>query len=739
MRKKRRLKWQVYLIIFVISIFLLPVTFSKFTTTFNNNINLSITKPTYTVKFDGNGGTGDMSDISCKYGFAQTLPSNTFVNGDKIFLGWNTEQNGSGEYYRDNEEIMYLSSTNGGEITLYAQWLDNSYLDNTTKLKDYNCTESVEKFTAPSDGYYLLEAWGAQGGSVPVNINGSKILEAIEGGKGGYSYGIVYLNKDDEIYVVAGCEGKTLINSVKGVTLAGGYNGGGIAYSNNEHNYQGSGGGATHFAINQNLGVLENYVDDQNDVLLVAGGGGGSYSSSDIYYYSTGGSGGGLLGGIAVVYYKTGSGYRTSLIVNNNYEYYQGLEIPGGGQTQQINTSMYIFGTFGKGTDAEVGITGSDAGAGGGWYGGAKLNYKYGGGGMAGSGGSGHINTTKLITGQTLAGNIIIPTHDGNDMMIGNTGDGYAKISYIKPHYTVKFNANGGTGTMSDMDYAYDETKKLISSTFTRNGCTFKKWNTESDGSGTDYTDEQSISKLSSTYDDIINLYAQWECNIYFQLPPDWDGSNVYIHLFNSSSNNGWPGYSATLSEATKNIYNYKLSQSDISNYDNVIFSNANSSTRQSIDLSLNSTNFGQIFVPELYSGSGTRVFFSGSSDWVPYIYLWNNSTGDNNHAWAGELMSSKISGSGYCEVVDTSLYDRMIFNNGSGGVGNQTDNLNIPAHQDLTYKLARNGGNTSHTVSRFYYDGSWHDYTTWIDSGYDTWHATHYASFVAAQSALKY
>ena len=321
--------------------------------------------------------------------------------------------------------------------------------------------------------------------------------------------------------------------------------------------------------------------------------------------------------------------------------------------------------------------------------------------------------------------------------MTGNSGDGYAKISYIKPHYTVKFNANGGTGTMSDLDYAYDETKALTSNTFTRNACTFVKWNTETDGTGTDYSNGQPISGLSSTYDDEINLYAQWECDIYFQLPPDWSGS-VYTHLFTSGASNGWPGGSTTLIDSTKNIYNYKLSQSDMLNYDNVIFSNGDPSTRQSIDLSLNSSNYGQIFVPELYSGSGIRVFFSGSSSWTPYLYSWNNSTGVNNHSWPGVLMSGKISGAGYSEIVQ-STYDRMIFNNGSGGLGNQTDNINVPIYQDLTYKLARNGNNNSHTVSRFYYNGSWHDYSTWLSSGYTNWYNSDYTNFVAAQTALGY
>ena len=161
MKQNEMIKIYILSTLFAISIFLLPFTLSKYTTSYSNNkIVLSVTKPNYTIKFDSNGGIGSMEDISCKYDDAQVLPLNTFTNGDKIFLGWNTEQNGTGKYYGDNQEVSNLIGTDNGIVTLYAQWLDDSYLDDAIELDNYTCTESVETFTAPNDGYYLLEAWG---------------------------------------------------------------------------------------------------------------------------------------------------------------------------------------------------------------------------------------------------------------------------------------------------------------------------------------------------------------------------------------------------------------------------------------------------------------------------------------------------------------------------------------------------------------------------------------------------
>ena len=87
----------------------------------------------------------------------------------------------------------------------------------------------------------------------------------------------------------------------------------------------------------------------------------------------------------------------------------------------------------------------------------------------------------------------------------------YAKWTVNK--YSVAFNGNGSTsGKMSKMSgIAYDANKTLTGNAFKRTGYNFIGWNTAKDGSGTAYTNKQTITKLSETNGATINLYAQWE------------------------------------------------------------------------------------------------------------------------------------------------------------------------------------------------------------------------------------
>ncbi len=81
--------------------------------------------------------------------------------------------------------------------------------------------------------------------------------------------------------------------------------------------------------------------------------------------------------------------------------------------------------------------------------------------------------------------------------------------------YTVAYNANGGTGSMSNSSHTYDVAKNLTANRFTKTGYTFSGWNTAADGSGMAYTDGQSVINLTVTSGATVTLYAQWTINQY--------------------------------------------------------------------------------------------------------------------------------------------------------------------------------------------------------------------------------
>lgn len=57
--------------------------------------------------------------------------------------------------------------------------------------------------------------------------------------------------------------------------------------------------------------------------------------------------------------------------------------------------------------------------------------------------------------------------------------------------YTVKFNANGGTGTMANQSFTYGTSKALTANAFTRTGYVFQGWATSASG-GKVYNDKRS-------------------------------------------------------------------------------------------------------------------------------------------------------------------------------------------------------------------------------------------------------
>ena len=81
--------------------------------------------------------------------------------------------------------------------------------------------------------------------------------------------------------------------------------------------------------------------------------------------------------------------------------------------------------------------------------------------------------------------------------------------------YTVHFNANGGTGSMSDMTFTYGTAQNLSANAFARTGYTFAGWATEEGATEDKYANGASVSNLTEVNGGTVTLYAVWTANTY--------------------------------------------------------------------------------------------------------------------------------------------------------------------------------------------------------------------------------
>lgn len=121
--------------------------------------------------------------------------------------------------------------------------------------------------------------------------------------------------------------------------------------------------------------------------------------------------------------------------------------------------------------------------------------------------------------------------------------------SRAKTSYTVSYNANGGSGAPSAQTKWYNESLTLSSTKPTRTGYTFAGWNTNSSGTGTNYS-------AGGTYtgNAALTLYAKWT-------------AITYTVSYNANGGTGAPGnqtktYGQTLTLSatvpTRTNYNFK-------------------------------------------------------------------------------------------------------------------------------------------------------------------------------------
>ena len=141
-----------------------------------------------------------------------------------------------------------------------------------------------------------------------------------------------------------------------------------------------------------------------------------------------------------------------------------------------------------------------------------------------------YFNTNRRVTNSNT-------NHDGVSYFDGYT---FSKLTYNADetkHFTARFKANGGTGTMADLTVYNGVSTPLTKNAFTRSGYTFAGWTAHrvqqdqwyyTDGTNTGwykqgsqpagyylyvYNDGQRVSNTATIHKDVAEFYAQWEKN----------------------------------------------------------------------------------------------------------------------------------------------------------------------------------------------------------------------------------
>ena len=353
---------------------------------------------TYTIKFNGNGSTsGSTASMTMTYGVAKNLTANGFKKTGNSFVKWNTKANGSGTSYTNKQSVKNLTSTQGATVNLYAQW----------------------------DPYDLKVYYNANGGS----IDSTKYYLSSKN---------VYKESDSKRYYQAWTYNSTKADGLVNASTFGLYK---------------TGYRFTKWGTSTTGGTLF----DQNDATVKP-----TDLNSSI---------------------KTGDCTRTLYAqwTPNTYT----IKFNGNGSTSGSTAQMSMTYDVAKNLTAN-GFT--------------KSGYHFSGWNTKADGtGTSYYNKQSVKN--------LTATH-------GATITLYAQ--WDTNSYTIAFDGNGNTGgTTSSMTMKFDVAKNLNKNGYTRTGYTFSKWNTKANGSGTNYTNQQSVKNLTTVNGGTFYLYAQWTPNTY--------------------------------------------------------------------------------------------------------------------------------------------------------------------------------------------------------------------------------
>ena len=486
---------------------------AKYTPTKNITLYAQWAPVSYSVKFNGNGSTsGSMSNQSHTYDTAKALTANAFkraftvtynYNGNgksnttatatATFNGWATSASGS-KVYSDKQSVKNLSSTAGSTVNLYAKWTDASVTLPTPTRTGYTFS-----------GWYTSASGGTKIGAGGAGYTPSKNIT-------------LYAQWSPITYTIKFVGNGSTSGSMANMTMT--YDAAKnltdnafkrTGYSFTSWNTKADGGG-TKYTNKQSVKNLTTI--NGATITLYAQWTPDSYTIK----FNGNGSTSGTMSDLKMTYDVakdlTANAYKRTGYTFKNWN----TKTDGTGTSyadkQSVKNLSVSSGTtitlYAQWTPISYSIKFNGNGATSGTMANLAMTY----------------DVTKNLmenafkkTGYVFSGWATTATgkatySDKQSVKNLTTTNGatinlYAVWTPIT--YTVKFNGNNSTsGTMSNLSMTYDTAKTLTANAFKRTGYTFGGWNTAADGSGTSYTDKQSVKNLTSTQGATVNLYAKW-------------------------------------------------------------------------------------------------------------------------------------------------------------------------------------------------------------------------------------
>ena len=452
----------------------------------------------YTIKFDKNrnDATGTTSSMSMQYGTAKNLTANGFSSPSSKFAGWNDKSNGSGKSYSNSQSVKNLSDVDGSTITLYAQWSTNAYTvtfvdgtdGSTLKQEEVEYGHSATAPEAPSHVGYTDNGWDKKFDNITESTtvtrrytaNAYKIAFDGNGSTGG------------EMQPMSMTYGSSKALTAKAYTRTG--------YQWSSWNTKKDGNGKSY----QDRQEVKNLTSDNGATVTL-------YSQWTPNTYT--------------IKFDKNRDDATGTTEQMNMSYGTSKNLTANGFSSASskftgwNTKKDGNGTAYSDRQSVKNLTDDNGGT-------VTLYAQWSTNTYAVTFIDGHTSKTIATVNAPYGSSATAPdkpthtgyTETGWDKSFDNiTKDTTVTLAYRPNRYTVTFsgNADGVTGSTSNMSMEYGKEASLTANGYSRDGYSFAGWASASNGSGTSYSDRQKVSNLTDRDGDTITLYAKWKANRY--------------------------------------------------------------------------------------------------------------------------------------------------------------------------------------------------------------------------------